>query len=92
MIDQDFVLLQEVDRASRRSYHHDQYEGLGIMFDGWEAAHALNYKNVWNPMPLTGMPLGKIQSGLASFSRCFFNDYKTQFSRQLFLAEKCVYA
>ena len=53
-----FVLLQEVDRSSRRSYHHDQYEGLGIMFDGWEAIHALNYKNVWNPMPLTGNALG----------------------------------
>ena len=67
--DQDFVLLQEVDRSSRRSYYHDQYEGLGILFDGWETAHALNYKNVFNPMPLTQMPLGKIQSGLASFSR-----------------------
>ena len=66
---QDFILLQEVDRDSRRSYHHDQFEGLGIMFDGWEAVHAPNYKNVWNPMPLTQMPLGKIQSGLASFSR-----------------------
>ena len=42
----DFMLLQEVDRDSRRSYNHDQYEGLGIMFDGWEAAHALNYKNL----------------------------------------------
>ena len=93
---QDFVLLQEVDRASRRSYHHDQYEGLGIMFDGWEAIHALNYKNVWNPMPLTEMPLGKIQSGLASFSR-FASSKITRYSfpgnfswpKSVFMLDRC---
>ena len=44
-------------------------KGLGILFDGWETAHALNYKNVFNPMPLTQMPLSEFKSGLASFSR-----------------------
>ena len=92
----DFILLQEVDRDSRRSYNHDQYEGFGVMFDGWEAVHALNYKNVWNPMPLNQMPLGKIESGLASFSRFESSDV-TRYSfpgnfkwpKSVFMLDRC---
>lgn len=64
----DFILLQEVDRNSKRSYGTDQYEAFQGMSENYSAAFAANYKVKYVPLPFT-KPMGKVHSGLASFSK-----------------------
>ena len=62
----DFMLLQEVDSGSRRSYgvvETDLIAG-GI---GYTSAYALNYKCAFVPLPVT-KPLGKVASGVFTLS------------------------
>ncbi|MBQ3107864.1 MAG: hypothetical protein IJC68_04550 [Firmicutes bacterium] len=71
-VDPDFVLLQEVDRDSDRSYHVDQTAALTEALKGLQggrgltAAYALNYKCEFVPIPLP--PMGKVDSGLLTLS------------------------
>lgn len=64
--DPDFLLLQEVDSDSKRSYYLDEVSGLRDALK-LPSAYALNYKCNYVPYPLP--PLGKVNSGLLSFSR-----------------------
>jgi len=63
----DFLLLQEVDIDSKRSYHQHQVERIKSEFQNhnWYFAH--NYLVDFVPMPL-GNPLGKVESGIISGS------------------------
>ncbi len=64
--DPDFLLLQEVDSDSKRSYNMDQVSGLrGAL--GLPSAYALNYKCSYVPYPLP--TIGKVNSGVLTFSR-----------------------
>lgn len=63
-----FILLQEVDRDSKRSYHSDQYLLFtGIMTD-YSCCFSTNYESWFVPVPIL-RPMGKVSSGIASFSR-----------------------
>jgi len=67
----DFVLLQEVDQSSKRSYYRNQHDLISAGLNGYSQHFAYNYQvarvivplfNPWNV-------LGKVASGLSSYSR-----------------------
>jgi len=64
----DFILLQEVDLDSRRSYGIDQVGLISRELPAFSVASALNYKVSLVPLPLF-KPMGKVCSGLATFSK-----------------------
>jgi len=64
----DFVLLQEVDRNSRRSYKINQYQKFNETLSQHTSTFATNYKVQFLPFPFN-KPLGKILSGLASYTK-----------------------
>lgn len=69
--DSDFILLQEVDEASDRSYNLRQYEAYCQALPGFAATYAENYHCDRVPIPLLQPwdPYGKVRSGLGTFSR-----------------------
>ena len=64
----DFLLLQEVDIRSKRSYKVNQYEIIGNNLPGYSSSMGINYKVKFVPMPPTN-PLGVVYSGVATFSK-----------------------
>jgi endonuclease/exonuclease/phosphatase family metal-dependent hydrolase len=64
----DFILVQEVDQDARRSYSTDQTQILRESLAGHNSAFALNYDVDFVPLPIYN-PMGKVNSGLMSFSR-----------------------
>lgn len=77
--DSDVYFLQEVDRNSKRSYHLDEMKAYEKAL-GLEGAFACNFKCVYVPYPLP--PIGKVESGLVSFS-----DYEVQDAKRISLPE-----
>jgi len=63
----DFILLQEVDRGSKRSYFLDMKDTLTSVLSGYHSYFAPNYKVFHVPVPPT-RPMGKVFSGLLSLS------------------------
>ncbi|MCL6610825.1 MAG: endonuclease/exonuclease/phosphatase family protein [Peptococcaceae bacterium] len=63
-----FILLQEVDVNSSRSYNINQFAALEEKLPDYGSTFGLNYKVAWVPVPLT-RPMGSVTSGLATFSR-----------------------
>lgn len=64
----DFVLLQEVDRKSKRSYKVDQVNEIEKVLPNFNSTFAINYKVGFLPYPFN-QPLGKILGGLATYSK-----------------------
>ena len=64
----DFVLFQEVDLDSTRSYHVNQYEMLTETFDTYISNFAVNYDSAFLFYPFHE-PHGKSKSSLATFSK-----------------------
>ena len=64
----DFILLQEVDFDSKRTYFINQYAALSNAMFFHESVFALNYSVLYVPFPLTD-PLGKVNSGQMTLSR-----------------------
>lgn len=67
----DFILLQEVDRNSKRSYYVDQHERYLEELPNYSHSFALNYKvgRVVIPVCEPWDVMGKMESGLSSFSK-----------------------
>lgn len=67
----DFILLQEVDRDSKRSYHTDQVESISRALPGFASGFALNYDVKFVPVPFAFpyKPYGKTYGGLMSLSK-----------------------
>lgn len=63
----DFILLQEVDTLSRRTYHDNQYRNIREVLPGYHNFFASNYV-AWVPVPISA-PMGKVRAGIATFSR-----------------------
>ena len=64
--DPDLLLVQEIDLNSDRSYHLNEtsfFFGAGYN----NSAFANNFKDVYAPFPIP--PMGKIDSGIATFSK-----------------------
>lgn len=64
----DFILLQEVDVKSKRSYRINQLEAFKNLLPDFVAYFGKNYDVKFVPSPITN-PLGKVKSGLLSFSQ-----------------------
>jgi endonuclease/exonuclease/phosphatase family metal-dependent hydrolase len=68
----DVVLLQEVDSDASRTFGMDQVAALTEALPVHFHARAINFKVPWIPYPLL-RPIGRIESGLVSFSRCLLS-------------------
>ena len=66
--DADIILLQEVDRDSRRTYRIDQFAHYQEALPDYHGYFAYNYKSPFVPVPLH-TPTGRIEAGLAVFSK-----------------------
>jgi len=64
----DFMLLQEVDQHSERTYLDDQVARFKATFKDYAAYFALNYKVPFVPVPVRS-PMGKVNSGILTLSR-----------------------
>ena len=62
----DIVLLQEVDKDSKRSFHINEYEEYAKSFTEMASSFALNYSSTYVPFPFP-VTLGRVNSGLATF-------------------------
>lgn len=65
--DADFLMLQEVDTDSARSFGTNQWLKYEHELEDYESRFALNYSCSYVPYPFTE-PMGKINSGLATYS------------------------
>jgi endonuclease/exonuclease/phosphatase family metal-dependent hydrolase len=63
----DFILLQEVDKKSKRSYRNNIYELLTDLFSEYASAFGKNYDVAFVPLPPSA-PMGKVVSGLQTLS------------------------
>ena len=70
--DLDFVLLQEVDIKSTRSYKINQNEMFREQFKDYDNVFAYNFDSAYLPYPLYDMH-GKSKSGLSTFSKYHIN-------------------
>lgn len=66
--DADFILLQEVDFDSKRSYHMNQYDSIRSALPEFMGWWGLNYVSPFVPIPLTD-PIGQVKSGVVILSR-----------------------
>ncbi len=91
----DFILLQEVDINSKRSYHKNQLELLGHNLPNHNRVFAKNYNVLYVPVPFSN-PMGSVVSGLVSFSRYdpeiskrfgFQGNYS--WPKRLFMPDRC---
>jgi len=91
----DFILLQEIDRDSKRSYRIDQYQRLSEKLSGYNPFFAKNYDVFFVPAP-PAKPMGKVVSGIATFSK-YIPESSTRYSlpgdfgfpTQLFYLDRC---
>jgi len=73
----DFILLQEVDRNSKRSYYLDEVDSFKSMLPGFCISYSTNYNCRFVPVPVTN-PMGRVTSGLVTCSR-YFPDEVTRY-------------
>ncbi len=66
--DADFMLLQEVDFGSKRSYYTNQLSQISQALGYEYVASALNYNSLFVPIPV-GDPMGRVRSGVVILSR-----------------------
>lgn len=64
----DFILLQEVDKRSKRSYFTDQTGAIRSMFPEFSSVFAKNYDVLFVPAPLLN-PMGRVEAGMLTMSR-----------------------
>ncbi len=64
----DFILLQEVDIYSKRSYYLDQVDVITTALGYPYHAFALNYNSIFVPVPVHA-PMGRTKAGLLTLSK-----------------------
>ncbi len=64
----DFILLQEVDLHSKRSYYINELDSFTHILQGFYNYFSKNYDVTFVPSPVTN-PLGRVKSGLVSFTK-----------------------
>ncbi len=67
----DFILLQEVDSAARRSYYTNQYDSISALFPDYSRCFGVNFNSDFVPLPLIEFwnTIGYVYAGLATYSR-----------------------
>ena len=66
-LDPDIIFFQETDRDSSRSRHIDEMAQLQSVLIEYNSSFANNFKVAFLPYPIP--PMGKVDSGIATFSR-----------------------
>lgn len=66
----DILMFQEIDVNSSRSFGINQLEYLSDKYPNYSYIYGKNYDVDWTPLPLFN-PLGKIESGITTFSRYY---------------------
>ena len=91
----DFILIQEIDRDSKRSYRTDEYENISKKLPEYGSFFATNYNVFFVPAPPEN-PMGKVVSGIATYSKYIPNSsvrYSLPgdfgFPTQLFYLDRC---
>ncbi len=69
-LDSDFIVIQEADEDSKRSYNINQVERL--ILDTMNGSYAYNFKVPYVPFPFP--PIGKVNSGLLSMAKYAIKD------------------
>jgi endonuclease/exonuclease/phosphatase family metal-dependent hydrolase len=94
--DVDFIMLQEVDRNSKRSWKIDEAEEFAKVLPEHNYAFAVNYNVKYLPFPFTD-PIGKVYGGLQTFSKYIPLETKrvalpgiTDFPRRIFYLDRCL--
>ncbi|GAB4283744.1 MAG: endonuclease [Marinilabiliales bacterium] len=96
-VEYDFLLFQEVDYGSKRSYYHNQAEIFNNLFKDYYPYNypVINYYVKYLPFPVSE-PLGKINSGLMIFSKkqpelCERYSYISNYSwpKRLWMPDRC---
>ena len=64
----DYIMLQEVDQDSKRSYHLNEYQEIKDLYKGYNSSFGMNYRVGFVPIPVTE-PMGKVTSGLMTLSK-----------------------
>ncbi len=64
----DFILLQEVDKKSKRSWGVNEYDRIAGIFPDFHSGFGKNYDVFFVPVPVND-PLGSVHSGLQTLSR-----------------------
>ncbi|MEZ5054797.1 MAG: hypothetical protein R2807_08590 [Chitinophagales bacterium] len=64
--DADFIHIQEIDRGSKRSYYHDQFQEAFVTLGNFKAVFGKNYDVNYVPIPILH-PMGKVLGGIATF-------------------------
>ena len=64
----DFLLMQEVDVNSMRSYHINEVEKFSNDFVGYSSSLGINYNVFFVPVPFTN-PMGSVESGILTISK-----------------------
>ena len=72
----DFMLFQEVDTDSTRSYHIDQNALITQEFNTYDNIHAVNFHSAFLPYPLYDMH-GSVNAGITTLSK-----YKIQSAKR----------
>jgi endonuclease/exonuclease/phosphatase family metal-dependent hydrolase len=91
----DFLLIQEIDKKSKRSYNINQFDTLSKFLNDYHSFFAKNYDVFFVPVP-PASPMGKVLSGLATFSKIqpsssvrYSFPGKYSFPKQLFMLDRC---
>ena len=91
----DFIFIQEIDKGSKRSYYINEYDTISKTLVEYSPFFAKNYDVFFVPVP-PSTPMGKVLSGLATFSKfqpsssirySFPGEYG--FPKQLFMLDRC---
>ncbi|MEA1974341.1 MAG: endonuclease/exonuclease/phosphatase family protein [Bacillota bacterium] len=73
-MDLDFSIIQEIDVHSKRSYYVNEFDLLINHFDNYSFNFAKNYDVLFVPVPWP--PLGRVESGIATFSKYKIDEAK----------------
>lgn len=91
----DFILIQEIDKKSKRSYNINEFDTLAGLMNNYYPFFAKNYDVFFVPVP-PALPMGKVLSGLATFSKFqpsssvrYTFPGKYGFPKQLFMLDRC---
>ena len=91
----DFIFLQEVDEKAKRSFRDNQVVKLQGLLPAFESVFAVNYDVIFVPVPVNN-PMGKVVSGMLSFSK--FNAVSSErvsfegnfaWPKNLFMLDRC---
>ncbi len=66
--DADFIMLQEVDINAKRSYEINNLDTIKEVLANYYDFYVPNYRVKYVPIPITE-PMGKVESGLVTFSK-----------------------